>query len=198
MKKYFYVLNFLFFFLAFFFSGKTFSQNLSQKPIEKKNYERGEILFQLKKNFSKKDFEKKISEKKFEKKNFETESIFREKKICLTFTKLEMSILLEKAIITSQEKNIAFLDAAILKLPMRIRTTIEGDRFQPLGMHGQSKLLSDFFRSLKLSEFEKEQQLVLTDVDDNIVWVLGQRADERFKVTDTTINVWQIKMEQNL
>ena len=75
MKKYFYVLNFLFFFLALFFSGKIFSQNFSQKPIEKKNYERGEILFQLKKNFSETFFEKIISENNFEKfflkKNFE-------------------------------------------------------------------------------------------------------------------------------
>ena len=56
----------------------------------------------------------------------------------------------------------------------------EGDRFKPFGMRG-SKLLSDLFTDLKLSEKEKNAAWLL-EADGEIVWVLGYRSAQLFRV----------------
>ena len=96
--------------------------------------------------------------------------------------------------ITIEKKmNIAFLDAATLKFPLRLRYWQAGDRFQPLGMKGKSKKLQDFFSDLKLTRFEKEQVLLL-ESEGEICWVVGYRIDERFKITEATEQVIMVKI----
>jgi len=61
----------------------------------------------------------------------------------------------------------------------------KGERFQPSGMGGKSKKISDFLTSLKMDIVEKENQLVVVDKtenDERIVWVVGKRVDERYLV----------------
>lgn len=82
-------------------------------------------------------------------------------------------------------KATALVDLAKIKLPLIIRNWKEGDRFQPLGMKGKSKKVKDYLRDQKLSIFDKELVLVL-ESDGQIVWVIGYRADERFKVEAST------------
>jgi tRNA(Ile)-lysidine synthase len=53
------------------------------------------------------------------------------------------------------------------------------------------KKLSDFFIDLKISVIEKEHTWLLTSAD-QIVWIVGKRIDDRFKITDTTENVLKI------
>lgn len=77
------------------------------------------------------------------------------------------------------------VDRDLLQFPLRLRPWQPGDRFQPIGMEG-SKKLQDFFTDLKLSRFEKQKMLVLENGDGRIIWVLGHRADGRFKITTTT------------
>lgn len=84
----------------------------------------------------------------------------------------------------SKDRNIANLDAAKLKFPLVLRKWENGDYFFPLGMN-QKKLLSDFFIDNKISIPDKEQTWLLVS-DGQIAWVIGQRIDNRFKITGNT------------
>jgi tRNA(Ile)-lysidine synthase len=75
-----------------------------------------------------------------------------------------------------------------LKFPLKIRRPQPGDYFYPLGMKGK-KLLSDFFTDIKLSVFAKRDSWVL-ESNGKIVWVVGCRIDDRFKITSKTTRVF--------
>lgn len=96
--------------------------------------------------------------------------------------------------IEKKNKNIAQLDFEKLKFPLRLRTWQRGDRFKPLGMNG-TKLVSDFFNDLNLSEFQKRNILILTDSEDEIIWIVGNRIDDRFKIVDKTKIIYEIVSE---
>jgi len=85
------------------------------------------------------------------------------------------------------EKNnhIAWLDLDRLSFPLTLRHWQPGDAFQPLGMGGRHQKLQDFFSDRKLSRFEKEAVWLL-ESGGEIVWVVGMRLDERFKVSPRT------------
>lgn len=83
-----------------------------------------------------------------------------------------------------------FIDASTLTFPLELRKWKEGDAFQPFGMKGKKKL-SKFFKDEKLSLIAKEKTFVLTSNND-IVWVVGFRLDDRFKVTKQTKNILKI------
>ena len=85
----------------------------------------------------------------------------------------------------NKDKRWAFLDKENVRFPLILRYPKTGDRFYPFGMNG-SKLLSDYMTNEKMSLFDKQKQLVLTDADDKILWVVGQRADNRFRITGST------------
>ncbi|MBC7777008.1 MAG: tRNA lysidine(34) synthetase TilS, partial [Phycisphaerae bacterium] len=80
----------------------------------------------------------------------------------------------------------ATVDAEKMKFPLHLRHWLPGDSFQPLGMGGKSQKLQDFFTNQKLSRFEKEKVWLLLDGNDAVVWVLGLRLDERFKIQSKT------------
>lgn len=88
--------------------------------------------------------------------------------------------------------NIAQLDYDTLKLPLKTRFWQQGDRFRPLGMRG-TKLVSDFFNDMNFTAFQKKTSPILVDSDDNIVWIVGYRIDDRFKITDKTKTICEIK-----
>lgn len=79
--------------------------------------------------------------------------------------------------------NAAYLCADALQWPLRLRRWQAGDWFIPLGMSGQKKV-SDALVDLKVSLPDKEQQGVLVSGEDTIVWLVGRRLDDRFKVTE--------------
>src|SRR5690606_35625102 len=89
--------------------------------------------------------------------------------------------------IFGKNNNSVFVDKTILKYPLTLRKWQEGDFFYPMGMKGKKKL-SKYFKDEKLSLIDKENVWVLCS-DDDIVWVIGMRADERFKVLDGTKNI---------
>lgn len=78
------------------------------------------------------------------------------------------------------------VDAARLQFPLVLRAWQPGDWFQPYGMGGQRQKLQDFFVNQKLTRLDKERTWVLENGDGTIVWVLGHRMDERFRVTAQT------------
>ena len=79
------------------------------------------------------------------------------------------------------------VDAERLQFPLVLRAWQPGDWFQPFGMGGQRQKLQDFFVNQKLTRLDKERVWVLENGDGAIVWVLGHRMDERFRVTAQTV-----------
>lgn len=77
------------------------------------------------------------------------------------------------------------LDASLVAWPLTLRSVAEGDRFIPFGMKGQ-KLVSDFLTDAKCSLFDKRRQLVVCDATGRILWLVGRRADNRFRISPTT------------
>lgn len=73
-----------------------------------------------------------------------------------------------------------------LKFPLTLRLWENGDRMQPLGMKGLHKKVSDILVDQKVPLWEKEQSLVLCNANGEIIWLLGHRQDERFKVEYST------------
>jgi len=90
--------------------------------------------------------------------------------------------------------NIACLDGGKLQFPLLLRQWKHGDRFHPLGMKNMKKL-SDFFTDAKLSLIEKEQCRVLVS-GGQIVWIVGMRIDDRFKITGKTKKVVELRIEK--
>ncbi|MCR4994448.1 MAG: tRNA lysidine(34) synthetase TilS [Bacteroidales bacterium] len=84
----------------------------------------------------------------------------------------------------------ACFDLEKLTLPLTIRYTREGDRFQPFGMNG-SRLVSDLLTDLKLSLFDKERQFVVCS-GERIAWVVGQRVAAGYEVDANTRHVMTI------
>ncbi|MCF8308539.1 MAG: tRNA lysidine(34) synthetase TilS [Bacteroidales bacterium] len=95
-------------------------------------------------------------------------------------------------IVIPRKENIAMLDCDKLEFPLMLRKWERGDRFCPLGMQ-QMKKLSDYFVDNKFSLMEKEQVWLLQSGND-IVWVINNRIDERYKVTDQTKEIYYIEV----
>ena len=84
----------------------------------------------------------------------------------------------------------AFLDADKLRYPMHLRVWKKGDSFIPFGMVGKKKI-SDYLIDKKTSRIEKEKTYVLVS-NDEIVWLVGQRISENYKVSSATNTVLNI------
>ena len=87
---------------------------------------------------------------------------------------------------------IIYLDKNTLKYPLTVRKWQKGDYFYPLGMKGKKKL-SKYFKDEKMDLFSKQEQWLLCS-GDAIVWVIGRRADDRFKVTESTKEILSVAL----
>lgn len=83
------------------------------------------------------------------------------------------------------------IDFEKINLPLLLRNWRSGDYFYPLGMQ-QKKKISKFFKDEKFSLLKKEQTWLLVNADGAIIWIVGYRMDDRFKIRPTTRNVLNI------
>ncbi|MGB4292027.1 MAG: tRNA lysidine(34) synthetase TilS [Bacteroidales bacterium] len=90
---------------------------------------------------------------------------------------------------------VATIDASLLEFPLKIRNWKAGDRFMPFGMESFRKL-SDYFTDRKFSLPDKEKALVMESAG-KIVWLLGERIDNRFRITLATRNALIIRLRKN-
>lgn len=91
-----------------------------------------------------------------------------------------------------RNKAILHCDIDKLAFPLTLRRWKEGDWFVPFGMKGKKKL-SDFFSDNKFSIFQKEETWVLLS-DNDVVWIVNHRADNRFRITEATNTVYTLSL----
>jgi tRNA(Ile)-lysidine synthase len=112
------------------------------------------------------------------------------------FDPLELSVSVESYLSgykIPDSNEIAVFDLEKVNFPLVIRKWQIGEYFCPLGMKGLKKL-SDFFIDEKFSIPEKENTWVIAS-DNKIMWIVGKRIDDRFKVTRTTRLILKMKIE---
>ena len=84
------------------------------------------------------------------------------------------------------------VDKAKVHFPIVLRRTATADRFRPFGMRG-SKLVSDYLTNLKVDAVSKRKQLVLVDGNGEIMWVVGRRSSETYRIGSTTTTALRIR-----
>ncbi len=89
-------------------------------------------------------------------------------------------------------KNVVFLDKEKLNYPLVLRNWEKGDYFYPFGMKGTKKV-SKFFKDEKMDMYSKSKQWLLCS-GDTIIWVVGKRMDERFKIDASTRSILKITL----
>ncbi len=87
--------------------------------------------------------------------------------------------------------SVALLDLQTIRFPLKIRNFRPGDRFQPLGMKGTQKV-KEYFIDHKIPRTERSRIPLLIS-GDRIVWIVGHRIDERFKITPETKEVLRVQ-----
>lgn len=102
--------------------------------------------------------------------------------------RVEKINLSESVFSIDKQPNVANLDASKVVFPLTVRLWRDGDRFTPFGMKG-SKLVSDYLTDRKKNFFERRSQLVVEDAKGTIVWLIGERTNEKCRITAKTKEV---------
>lgn len=102
------------------------------------------------------------------------------------------TILRGENFIIDKARNILYADKNKINFPLTIRHWKQGDWFVPFGIKGKKKV-SDYFSDQKFSLFDKENTWLLCSGND-ILWIIGYRSDERYKITDSTKEILKITL----
>ena len=113
--------------------------------------------------------------------------------------KPELSIMVlecTSSFVIPKDKRIACVDADKIQLPLVIRKWEKGDKFVPFGMTGKKKL-SDYMTDKKFTLYQKENQYVVC-CGEEIVWLVNERSDNRFRITDKTERVLLLQIKDGV
>ena len=91
-------------------------------------------------------------------------------------------------VLISKNKENAQLDYDKIKFPITYRNYKLGDSFYPLGMNKKKKV-SSYISDVKLSYISKFRQIVIEDSNNQIIWLVGQQINDRFKINSNTKNI---------
>ncbi|MBP1664562.1 MAG: tRNA(Ile)-lysidine synthetase [Bacteroidetes bacterium] len=94
----------------------------------------------------------------------------------------------------SRKPDTVHIDADKLKYPLLLRPWRKGDTFYPFGMTSKKKV-SNFFIDQKINRFHKDDIWLLIS-DGEIIWIAGLRLDNRFRITEETRNIVEIRINQ--
>lgn len=133
-----------------------------------------------------------IKKKSLNKKEDQSEILIGE---TINFSGIKLSIRpvgMEKAK-PSADPTIEFIDAESIRDKFVVRNWVDGDKFSPIGMRGTKKI-SDYLNDIKIDSSEKKNQLVLVN-SGKIVWVIGKRLDDHYKITKKTKKVLTLCLE---
>jgi len=106
---------------------------------------------------------------------------------------ISLSLSITQTINKNATKKSIFVDNQLINYPLILRKWKDGDYFCPSGMNGQRKKISKFFKDEKFSLSEKENTWLLCSGEE-VIWIVGHRADERFKVRGNTNTILKIEV----
>jgi tRNA(Ile)-lysidine synthase len=89
----------------------------------------------------------------------------------------------------NQGPEIIFVDAKKIIFPLYVRKWRYGDFFYPINMNNQRKKLQDYLTDKKIDKFKKEEVYLLVDANNQIIWVIGLRQDNRYKIDSNTEHI---------
>lgn len=107
---------------------------------------------------------------------------------------IHKNMLMKENFYKNDSNHIIFVDEEKIEFPLIVRKWEKGDYFYPFGMQGKKKL-SKYFKDEKLSIIEKENIWLLC-TGNEIIWVINNRLDNRFKITDKTKNILKIEINK--
>lgn len=90
-----------------------------------------------------------------------------------------------------------FIDGRKIVFPLYVRNRKAGDHFYPIGMDMKNKKVKKFLIDIKLNQFQKEDCQLLVDSNDDIIWLIGYRADERFKVEASSSDIIRVSISKH-
>ena len=99
---------------------------------------------------------------------------------------------IDEQVIKSAKSNEIYIDYDLVDFPLKLKKWQSGDYFYPFGMKGKKKL-SDYFKDIKLIPAEKEKIWLLCNRND-IVWIVGKRMDNRYKITEKTEKILHLQL----
>lgn len=111
-------------------------------------------------------------------------------KVQVLNNKFSIKDIAKSKITIGKNKNIEFIAADKIKNDFIIRNWKAGDKFYPIGLRGTKKV-SDYLTDAKIDLLERNKQLVLTN-NGKIVWLIGKRLDDRYKITSQTKKVLKL------
>jgi tRNA(Ile)-lysidine synthase len=93
------------------------------------------------------------------------------------------------------DKTIAHFDKDKLHFPLHLRKWQQGDTFIPFGMKGQQKI-AKYYKDHHYNQFQKENTWLLCS-GNNIIWIVGERIDNRYRINETTKTVYRLTCYMN-
>jgi tRNA(Ile)-lysidine synthase len=94
-------------------------------------------------------------------------------------------------------KDIILVDSEKIVFPLILRKWEPGDFFHPINMNNHTKKVQDFLTDIKIDKINKNEIFVLLNANGQIIWVVGLRQDNRFKIEPNTehILIFEIKIK---